>query len=40
MNFKGSLRGVHRHCSNEHLQSYLNEYHFRFKRRNSVGVLF
>ena len=40
MNIKGWLRGVHHHCSQEHLQGYLNEYHFRYNRRNSEGVLF
>jgi len=38
MNLKGWLKGVHRHCTNEHLQGYLNEYHFRYNRRNSGGV--
>lgn len=40
MNIKGWLRGIHHHCSKEHLQGYLDEYHFRFNRRNSEGVLF
>lgn len=40
MNIKGWLRGIHHHCSQEHLQGYLNEYHFRYNRRNSEGVLF
>lgn len=40
MNLKGWLRGVHHHCGDEHIQGYLNEYHFRYNRRNSVGVLF
>lgn len=40
MNLKGWLRGVHHHCSDEHIQGYLNEYHFRYNRRNSEGVLF
>lgn len=40
MNLKGWLRGIHHHCSEEHLQGYLNEYHFRFNRRNNEGVLF
>lgn len=30
MNLKGWLRGIHHHCSKERLQSYLNEYHFRY----------
>lgn len=40
MNLKSWLRGVHHHCSDDHLQGYLNEYHFRYNRRNSEGVLF
>lgn len=40
MNLKGWLRGIHHHCSDEYLQGYLNEYHFRFNRRNNEGVLF
>lgn len=40
MNLKGWLRGIHHHCSEEHLQGYLNEYHFRFNRRNNEEVLF
>lgn len=40
MNLKSWLRGVHHHCSGEHLQGYLNEYHFRFNRRNNEEVLF
>jgi transposase-like protein/ribosomal protein L37E len=34
MNLKGWLRGIHHKCSAERLQDYLNEYHFRFNRRN------
>ncbi len=34
MNIKGWLRGIHHKCSSNRLQSYLNEYHFRFNRRN------
>lgn len=37
MNIKGWLRGIHHHCSKEHLQGYLDEYHFRFNRRNTEG---
>jgi len=40
MNLKSWLRGIHHHCSDEYLQGYLNEYHFRYNRRNSEGVLF
>lgn len=40
MNLKGWLRGIHHHCSEENLQGYLDEYHFRFNRRNNEEVLF
>lgn len=33
-NFKNWLRGVHSYCNNEYLQKYINEYFFRFNRRN------
>jgi len=40
MNLKGWLRGIHHHCSKQHLQSYLDEYHYRYKRRNSMNSMF
>lgn len=40
MNLKGWLRGIHHHCSIEHIQSYLNEFHFRFNRRNHLKTIF
>lgn len=40
MNLKGWLRGIHHHCSKERLQGYLDEYHFRFNRRNNMGTIF
>ena len=40
MNIKGWLRGIHHHCSKEHLQGYLDEYHFRYNRRNNTEVIF
>lgn len=40
MNVKGWLRGIHHHCSKKHLQGYLDEYHFRYNRRNNTGVSF
>jgi hypothetical protein len=40
MNLKGWLRGIHHHCNEDHLQGYLNEYHFRFNRRNNEEELF
>ena len=33
-NFKNWLRGVHSYCDKKYLQSYINEYFFRFNRRN------
>lgn len=40
MNIKGWLGGIHHHCSKEHLQGYLDEYHFRFNRRNNMDTIF
>ena len=40
MNLKGWLRGIHHHCSKERLQGYLDEYHFRYNRRNNMGTIF
>ena len=40
MNLKGWLRGIHHHCSKERLQGYLDEYHFRYNRRNHMGAIF
>lgn len=40
MNIKGWLRGIHHHCSEERLQGYLDEYHFRFNRRNNMDTIF
>lgn len=40
MNIQGWLRGIHHHCSKEHLQGYLDEYHFRFNRRNAMAGTF
>ena len=33
-NFKNWLRGVHSYCNKEYLQKYIDEYFFRFNRRN------
>lgn len=35
-NLKNWLRGTHHHTSSDHLQSYLDEFNFRFNRRNAV----
>ena len=40
MNLKGWLRGIHHHCSREHLQGYLDEFHFRHNRRNYMDTIF
>ena len=40
MNIKGWLRGIHHHCAKERLQGYLDEYHFRFNRRNNMDTIF
>ena len=33
-NFKNWLRGVHSYCDKEYMTKYINEYFFRFNRRN------
>lgn len=40
MNVKGWLRGIHHKCNPERLQSYLNEYHFRFNRRGFMKSIY
>jgi hypothetical protein len=40
MNIKGWLRGIHHHCSKEHMQNYLDEYHFRYNRRTKMDTIF
>lgn len=40
MNIQGWLRGIHHHCSKEHLQGYLDEYHYRYNRRNHMDSIF
>ena len=40
MNVKSWLRGIHHHCSKERIQGYLDEYHFRYNRRQKMGVIF
>jgi len=40
MNIKSWLRGIHHHCTKERLQGYLDEYHFRFNRRNNKDTIF
>lgn len=40
MNLKGWLRGIHHQCSSDHIQAYLDEFHFRFNRRNHLKTIF
>ena len=40
MNVKGWLRGIHHHCSKVRMQGYLDEYHFRYNRRNNMDTIF
>lgn len=39
-NFKSWLRGTHRSVSNEHLQAYMDEFIFRYNRRNTPMAAF
>ena len=39
-NLRKWLFGVHRHCSTQRLQGYLNEYYFRFNSRTSKATRF
>lgn len=40
MNIKSWLRGIHHHCSEARIQGYLDEYHFRYNRRQKMGAIF
>jgi hypothetical protein len=40
MNLKLWLRGIHHHCSEKRLQGYLDEFHFRYNRRNNMDTIF
>lgn len=40
MNIKGWIRGIHHHCSKERIQGYLDEYHFRYNRRQNMTSIF
>ena len=40
MNFKSWLRGIHHKCQYRYLQKYLDEFIFRFNRRNSEKGIF
>ena len=36
-NFKRSMKGTYRFCSEQHLQRYLNEFQFRHNHRATLG---
>jgi len=38
-NIKNWIRGTHHHISNDHAQNYIDEFHFRFNRRNQKKSL-
>ena len=38
-NFKNWLRGTHSYCNKEYLQNYIDEYFFRFNRRNHRSTI-
>jgi hypothetical protein len=40
MQFKNWLRGIHHKCSTQHLHAYLDEYVYRFNRRNARKWIF
>lgn len=40
MSLKSWLRGIHHHCSKEHVQAYLDEFCFRFNRRSFMKSIF
>jgi transposase-like protein len=37
-NFKRSMKGTYRFCSEQHLQRYLNEFEFRHNNRSGLGI--
>src|SRR5262249_8007786 len=39
MNVKGWLRGIHHHCSEKFMNGYLDEFFFRFNRRNFLNTI-
>ena len=40
MNFKSWLRGIHHHVSTIHMSAYLDEFCFRFNRKNNLDNIF
>ena len=39
MNLKGWIRGIHHHCSGRFINGYLDEFFFRFNRRNFLSSI-
>ena len=37
---QGEEGGIHQHCSEERLQGYLDEFHFRHNRRSNMETIF
>lgn len=40
LNFKSWLRGIHHKCRKNYFQNYLDEFHYKFNRRNSRKTIF
>lgn len=40
MTLKGWLRGIHHHCSIQHIQAYLDEFNFRLNNSNRMKTIF
>jgi DNA-directed RNA polymerase subunit RPC12/RpoP len=40
LNLKNWIRGTHHHVSTNHIQAYLDEFHYRFNRRNMIENIF
>ena len=40
LNVRNWLYRMHRHCSSEYIQGYLNEYYYRFNGRNNKSTMF
>lgn len=36
--FKRGMKGVYQHCTEHHLQRYLNEFDFRYSNRSALGI--
>jgi transposase-like protein len=36
--FKRGMKGIYQHCSEQHLQRYLNEFDFRYSHRSALGI--